>query len=191
MDGQTPIEEWEELFSTEALTRFAPVRGADGFPPMLEVYYVDTTTGASKASMFYMAELDFNDRAVRYGFMEAVGKEWTRLGWKVAGLILAAEAWGRTATPEEVKEYGRGKPFKPVSTYSDKKEIITVTGLAIDGRISMANADLLRDHRQKILGLGTWDIEHQGPETKSRAILLETAFKAHLEAWVIRNSNLN
>lgn len=75
----------------------------------------------------------------------------TLLGAKMAAddkhpyvVYYVTEAWAKVLNPEEAEKFQREGLDKPIRHMADKKEVLTMTGYALDGRRCTAMAEVVR-----------------------------------------------
>lgn len=176
-----PDEEWYSLFTSTHLDHLAPKRGSQDDPlPCLEVHYREQ--GTRKIAAMMLAIDGFNDWDTRMVVMRDIGRKWAEEGWQVLALRLATTAWGKTLTPEEQAARGR----RLIETYPDKREIMLVQGLTLDGRCAMASAELLRDNAGRIRAVRPWEIwmAQTQPNLRIESHILNAAFKGYASAML-------
>jgi hypothetical protein len=173
-----PDDIWHGFFSLEALKRFTPRRGVEGFVPMLELFYLDDEDARNITTVLLRGPGGETQEG-RYEIMADVAASCATKAWRVFAVVLATEAWRATVpitTPRS--------QLRPAKSYANRVEILHVAGKTMDGRISMACAPIYRGAAQTIMGLGTWDVMHASEGDRLEANLLDHFWDAYSAAMV-------
>lgn len=177
-----PDRQWFDLWQTGALARFLPKRGMHGDPtPVLEVHWLQED-GTRAIGLMMLAIDGFNDWHVRRQVLHDLGVKWATDGWQVLALVFATSAWSRAFTQEE----RAARAGRLVEDYDDKQEIVLAQGKTLDGRMAVAQAEILRDKTGRVRATRPWDIRHQGVMWHLDFSTLDVAWHAYLHTMVGR-----
>ena len=161
-------EQFDDLFTREALRPFQPKPGSIGLTPMLEVH---TPTSI----VVYALALDgFNDWNMRQAYLQGLGTTCAHEYPSVEAVRFGSEAWMRTFTEEE--NAARGDRL--VETYDDKTEHIVVFGRQATGALRIADARVYRRPTGKVERLGTWRVVRT-EDARMRSPLLEAFWRGY------------
>jgi hypothetical protein len=156
-------EEFDQLFTREALRPFQPRPGSEGLTPLLEVR-TPTAIG-----VFVLHVDDYNDIEARHASVRGLGLTCAERYPDVEVVRFGSEAWVRTFTPAEVAARGGRR----VESYADKEEVIIVFGQRASGELRIARAPLHRRASGEVERVGAWVVVGADPEeAKARSDLL-------------------
>jgi hypothetical protein len=159
-------EEFNALFTREALRPFQPRPGSEGLAPVLEV------RTPTQIAVFVLAVDNYNAMEARHAYVRGLGLACAERYPDVEVVRFGSEAWGRTFTPAEAEARGG----RLVESYADKEELIVVFGQRASGELRLARAPLLRRASGEVERVGAWIVVGADPEEAKASSTLLAAF---------------
>lgn len=146
----------------------------ESYMPLLVVMEYTENNNFS-ISVFALAFEDFNQSETRHSAIFELGKQAFREDMRPVAAFLSSEAWIRMC---KSRDYD---PNRRVSEYDDKREVLIVVGLTIDGRSNAACFGIERDDYNYIrLGTPTFLPFQREGEASIEPTLLTNFFRGYM-----------
>lgn len=133
--------------------KYAMKPEVNGFMPEIHVFgIIKNETGKRKHGQFLILNENFNDK--KYEIIHAMGKDFAGMNntFPPCMLFMVSEAWVASYESKDEQAIKDGTFIRPANR-PDKKEVLVVAGLTVDGRSNMAIAEIIRNPNGKLTGL--------------------------------------